>query len=279
MPENRPTAVSDPVRSAFGDDWRRFVETLDHAHIQEAEASLQALLGRSRLDGLTLLEIGSGNCRFSLAARGLGATVHSVDRDPELDRLWRGIAPAVFPRRPALDHRTRLDPRCALCRRPRSLRCGIFLGRTAPHRGVGRSDTQRRHVGQTGRAIGFRDPSARPCCAGPGRASSAGTLRPIRRRNGAHAESYIRLLWLAFKATRRDFQSHVTQYRSKRGLDFEHDLHDWMRGYPCELIHPKAVASEDGKASASSRSAPTTRGLQRRASSASDCDEYVYRRR
>jgi len=70
-------------RFAFGENWRRFLSILDETRIRAAEASLLDLLGRERLDGLRVLDIGSGSGLFSLAFRRLGATVHSFDYDAE----------------------------------------------------------------------------------------------------------------------------------------------------------------------------------------------------
>jgi 2-polyprenyl-3-methyl-5-hydroxy-6-metoxy-1,4-benzoquinol methylase len=73
----------EPDRFAFGKNWLRFLEVLDDRRIQRAEASLLAMLKEPALSGRRFLDIGSGSGLFSLAARRLGARVHSFDLDPE----------------------------------------------------------------------------------------------------------------------------------------------------------------------------------------------------
>jgi 2-polyprenyl-6-hydroxyphenyl methylase/3-demethylubiquinone-9 3-methyltransferase len=69
-------------RFEFGKNWRRFLSTLDDRRIAEAEESLRRMLEVTNLKNITFLDIGSGSGLFSLAARRLGATVHSFDFDP-----------------------------------------------------------------------------------------------------------------------------------------------------------------------------------------------------
>lgn len=69
-------------RFEFGENWRQFLERLDESQIQEAIKSLQQMLRVDSLQDKTFLDVGSGSGLFSLAARRLGARVHSFDFDP-----------------------------------------------------------------------------------------------------------------------------------------------------------------------------------------------------
>lgn len=71
------------TRFAFGENWKKYLTVVDDARILQAERSLQAMLGMSDLSGKRFLDIGSGSGLFSLAARRLGASVHSFDYDPQ----------------------------------------------------------------------------------------------------------------------------------------------------------------------------------------------------
>lgn len=70
-------------RFGFGANWERFLHHLNAERIREAEQSLQRMLAMPSLQGLRFLDAGCGSGLFSLAARRLGATVHSFDFDPQ----------------------------------------------------------------------------------------------------------------------------------------------------------------------------------------------------
>lgn len=68
-------------RFGFGENWSRFLSVLDEDRIRQAELHLMQMLDVSTLAGKTFIDIGSGSGLSSLAARRLGAKVHSFDFD------------------------------------------------------------------------------------------------------------------------------------------------------------------------------------------------------
>ncbi len=77
------TEVDSGDRFSFGKNWARFLARLNDDRIDLAVKSLSAFLKIDSLQGKTFLDIGSGSGLFSLAARRLGAKVHSFDYDPD----------------------------------------------------------------------------------------------------------------------------------------------------------------------------------------------------
>ena len=73
---------TEAMRFQFGENWRRFLNVLTDALIERAKASLSVLPVEGGFAGKRLLDAGSGSGLFSLAARQLGAQVHSFDLDP-----------------------------------------------------------------------------------------------------------------------------------------------------------------------------------------------------
>ncbi len=69
------------VRFRFGKNWSRFLKHLDENRVRDAEDSLKRMLGCETMEGKNFVDVGSGSGIFSLAARSLGASVHSFDFD------------------------------------------------------------------------------------------------------------------------------------------------------------------------------------------------------
>ena len=86
-----------PNRFQFGKNWLRFLDVVDESSIEQATQSLISMLGLGSLEGKSFLDLGSGSGLFSLAARRLGARVHSFDYDPQSVACGMELKSRYFP--------------------------------------------------------------------------------------------------------------------------------------------------------------------------------------
>jgi 2-polyprenyl-3-methyl-5-hydroxy-6-metoxy-1,4-benzoquinol methylase len=89
--------VASGERFEFGKNWTAFLSVLDDDRIATAEASLKEMLDCEDLNRKRFLDIGSGSGLFSLAARRLGATVHSFDFDSNSFSCTQELRRRYFP--------------------------------------------------------------------------------------------------------------------------------------------------------------------------------------
>ena len=85
------------IRFQFGENWRRFIEQLDDKKILAAENSIKEFMKVETLAGVDMVDVGSGSGLFSLAARRLGAKVHSFDFDSDSVECTRILKNKYFP--------------------------------------------------------------------------------------------------------------------------------------------------------------------------------------
>src|SRR5687767_8748135 len=111
-PLHHAREIADGERFKFGNNWAQFLALVDEDRIRQAEDSLRAMLKRDNLTGLRLLDIGSGSGLFSLAARRLGAKVHSFDYDPQSVACTTELRRRYFPDDPdwQVEQGSVLDP-------------------------------------------------------------------------------------------------------------------------------------------------------------------------
>lgn len=89
--------VAQGQRFEFGQNWSRFLGSLNDDRIAQAEVSLKERLEAPDLRGKRFLDVGSGSGLFSLAARRLGASVHSFDYDPKSVACTQELRRRYFP--------------------------------------------------------------------------------------------------------------------------------------------------------------------------------------
>jgi 2-polyprenyl-3-methyl-5-hydroxy-6-metoxy-1,4-benzoquinol methylase len=275
MSRAEPSLKDLSAHFAFGQNWASYAELIDAPRIAEAKAGLIGLLGAEALHGKSFLDIGCGSGLNAVAAALLGAShIVAVDIDPTAVATARKVL-----RRHAPDASCDVLERSVFDLDPMSFRrfavvysWGVLHHTGAMHEAIERAARLVEPGGLFAFALYHRTRMCR--------------LWTLEKRWYSHAspraqavarKTHIALLRLAFRLTGRDFSSYVANYKSMRGMDFAHDIHDWLGGYPYESIAAPEVETlmqRLGFEHVRSFTSPITLGLF-----GSGCDEYVYRRK
>ena len=220
-------------RFQFGANWQSFSRLVGEEHVHSAATELARILGASDLAGRRFLDIGCGSGLHALAAHRLGAAeVVGIDFDPKSVETARSL----FARFGA----------------PGTFRVGDAL---QPNDDLGQFDVVYswgvlHHTGDMVSAIRNAARHVRPgglfALALYARTPFCGAWKRIKRwyvkatpAQKARAERlYIRLAALSLALQGKRLSEHIAHYRSARGMDFHHDVRDWIGGYPYESIRP-----------------------------------------
>jgi predicted RNA methylase len=260
---------------AFGKNWASYAALIDEPQIEEAKKGLLKLIPVEEFKGRSFLDIGCGSGLHALAAAQLGVSrIMAVDIDPDcvatssavlssnnVTTPWRAEIVSVFD----------LD----------AARAGTF--------DIVHSWGVLHHTGSMWEAVSKAASMVAPnglLAIALYRKTHMDPFWKLEKRLYAHAPQtiqslvragYVAVFCLAKLATGRSFREYVANYRSSRGMDFYHDVHDWLGGYPYETaLAPEVEAKLAGLGFKAERvfARPISHGIL-----GSGCDEYVYRSR
>lgn len=221
---------------AFGDNWADYARGVDDTRIAHARDALARLLG-DVVPGRSFLDVGCGSGVHSLAALQLGAArLLATDLDPAsvattremLDRrapagaVWQADQVSVFDLDPAVQGTFDVV-----------YSWGVLHHTGAMHEAITAAARMVRPGGWFCLAL-YR----RTMLCAAWRVEKRLYVRSGERTRRALRAAYKRAFQLGLRLTGRDPVRHEAEYYRQRGMSLDHDIHDWMGGYPYESVTP-----------------------------------------
>ena len=260
----------------FGKNWASYARLVTEAHVQEAVRSLRRLAG-GELSGKRVLDIGCGSGVHALAALRLGAReVVAVDIDSDSVATTQALLRA---RAAEQAWSTRQASIFDLPNGSPGLFDVVYSWGVLHHTG----DMYRalrmaaELVAPQGQFIFALYRRTRLCWLW--KVEKKWYLGAAPAAQARARSAYVALFRVGISIAKRcSFSRYLAEYGQRRGMDFYHDVHDWLGGWPYESISP-----------AQTERFMTSLGFRRVRAFAragvelglfgSGCDEYVYARK
>jgi len=232
--------VSTAPRFAFGANWRDFLAVVDDARIAQAAADLARLVPGDAISGRTFLDIGSGSGLHALAALRLGAArVRAIDFDPDSVAATAALLEQHAARGPWVAERgNALELSDADGTFDVVYSWGVLHHTGEMWRAIDRAADRVAPGGVLAIALYRRT----PLCWAWGIEKRVYTRSP-RVLQGLARGVFKAAYALGLLATGRSPWRYAREYRSRRGMSWHHDVHDWLGGTPYESADPTAVAA------------------------------------
>jgi SAM-dependent methyltransferase len=236
-------ALPMTIAFGFGDNWLKFAAELKEEQIVEAQRSLQTLLGRADLSGLTFLDIGSGSGLSSLVARKLGARVRAFDFDADSVACTQALHDKYLPgdKDWTVEQGSILDTTYTdrLGTFDIVYSWGVLHHTGAMWTALERAASLVAPDGMLAIALYRKTPLCGAWRMEKRFYAAAPRLVQVAVRGAYKAAFLIRIA-----ATGQNPISYARGYKSSRGMNWHRDVHDWLGGYPYESASPADVKEQ-----------------------------------
>lgn len=227
-----PDLLAQESHFAFGQNWASYASLVTDTQIDEAVAGLRRLVG-AELPGKRLLDLGCGSGLHSLAALRLGASeVIALDIDPDSVRTTQELLRLHAPGgRWTVMEKSVFDlEESSFGKFDVVYSWGVLHHTGNMHRALRTAVSLVAPGGLFAFALYRR---TRMCWAWKLEKRWYAKASPAAQERARAV--YVRLFALAMRGK---FDNYVANYVTSRGMDFYHDVHDWMGGWPYESISP-----------------------------------------
>ena len=268
---SNPTTESD-VRFAFGANWMDYSKSVSEQQIDDAVRRLINLIDSAELQGASLIDVGCGSGLHSLAALRQGVSkLVALDYDPLSVETTRSMLAKLWH---VENYEVRRDDILSLAK-PIDPADIVYSWGVLHHTGDMRRALRN--------AAGLVRPGGLLVVALYGKTRYCGTWAKIKRWYCQADEAakrkaerwYVRLFGWYLLLRGKSLSKHIASYSTKkRGMDFLHDVRDWLGGYPYESVSPDELKTllEPLGFTCIKQNVRRRSGLF-----GSGCDEYVFR--
>lgn len=215
----------------FGENWKNFSNLIDNNRLKEAVTSLKKLTNKKSLNNLSFLDIGCGSGLSSLAAIQLNCKkIYAIDQDEQSIKTTKKVL------QKSRFKKVKVEKKDLFTLNEKEKFDIVYSWGVLHHTGnmLEAIKKSTKMVSKNGMLILALYKKTKLC-------NLWKIEKYIYKSSPKVIQNFIKNLFiflfkLAMILKRKNFSNYINDYKTKRGMDFYHDVHDWLGGYPYESI-------------------------------------------
>ena len=221
----------------FGENWKNFSNLIDNNRLKEAVTSLKKLTNKKSLNNLSFLDIGCGSGLSSLAAIQLNCKkIYAIDQDEQSIKTTKKVL------QKSRFKKVKVEKKDLFTLNEKEKFNIVYSWGVLHHTGnmLEAIKKSTKMVSKNGILILALYKKTKLC-------NLWKIEKYIYKSSPKVIQNFIKNLFiflfkLAMILKRKNFSNYINDYKTKRGMDFYHDVHDWLGGYPYESISIEEIS-------------------------------------